>query len=103
MTQATLGVRPSTRVSLLGQQATLRGMLGWRHAFGDVASRSALAFEGGDPFVVRGAPLARDGAVAEVGLDVSARERGGLSFTYGGQYSGKTTDHRLRLDLRVRF
>jgi outer membrane autotransporter protein len=35
-TVATLGVRPATQVDLGPARATLRGMVGWRHAFGDV-------------------------------------------------------------------
>jgi fibronectin-binding autotransporter adhesin len=102
-TITTVGIRPSTRISLGSAKATLRGTLGWRHAFGDVASTSTNAFAGGDPFAVRGAPLARDAAVAEVGLDMGLGSAGQVSFTYGGQFSGRTTDQRLRLDLRVRF
>ena len=102
-TVTTVGVRPSAQVDLGSVRATLRGTLGWRHAFGDVASTQRNAFAGGDPFVVRGAPLDRDAAVAEAGLDIAIGAGGVASFTYGGQFGDRASDQRVRLDVRMRF
>ncbi|WP_191575925.1 autotransporter outer membrane beta-barrel domain-containing protein [Achromobacter insolitus] len=40
----------------------LRGMLGWRHAYGSLQATQTLAFDQGVPFSVAGAPIARDAA-----------------------------------------
>ncbi len=39
---------------------TARGSLGWRHAFGDTAPTTTLAFAGGSPFSIAGAPIAEE-------------------------------------------
>ena len=67
-TFTTLGLRGSTDFALGGINATARGMLGWRHAFGDVTPTSSFAFAGGDTFTIAGVPIARDAAVIEAGL-----------------------------------
>jgi outer membrane autotransporter protein len=63
----TLGVRASTVVPLGGREASLHGMLGWRHAFGDTTPLSRLAFAGGDSFAIAGVPIGEDAAVIEAG------------------------------------
>ena len=47
-----------------------RGMLGWRHVFGDVTPTSTLAFASAPsiPFAVAGAPIARDALAVEAGV-----------------------------------
>ncbi len=102
-TVTTLGVRPSTRLALGGTEARLRALLGWRHAFGEVAPKTRVAFEDGEAFAVTGAALARDAAALDLRLELPFGARGMAGISYGGQYSGKATQHRLRADLRVRF
>jgi outer membrane autotransporter protein len=103
LTYNTLGLRASTKVMLGRMQATARGMLGWRHAFGDVTPTSTLAFAGGDAFEIAGVPLARDAAVIEAGLDVQLAASATLGLSYAGQFGGGTHDNGFKLDLGVRF
>ena len=49
------------------------GMLGWRHAFGDVDPLSSFAIQG-NSFTIAGVPVATDAFVAEAGLSVSLSE-----------------------------
>lgn len=100
---STVGVRPSTTVELGSVRASLRGMLGWRHAFADVLPTATAALAGSRPFTPLGAPLARDAAAAEAGLDFDLGDRGIASVTYGGQFSDRASDQRLRVDVRFRF
>lgn len=103
-TITTLGVRPSTGIALGGLEGVLRGMVGWRHTFGTVAPVSVVSFAGGNPFGVSGAPIARDAAAVEAGLDVSLEEGLTLGLTYGGQFSGRrTTDQMARGTIRISF
>ena len=47
VTYTTLAVRASTRFDVGPTRATLRGVAGWRHAFGDVESLETYVFEAG--------------------------------------------------------
>jgi outer membrane autotransporter protein len=104
VTFTTLGLRASTGFDLgNGMTATARGMLGWRHVFGDVTPTSTMAFAGGSPFTVAGVPIARNGAVADLGFDVNVTPNAVLGLTYGGQFGSGVTDQTLRGNFAVRF
>ncbi|HEY1212046.1 MAG TPA: autotransporter domain-containing protein [Bryobacteraceae bacterium] len=102
-TVTTLGIRPAIDIALHGLEGTLRGMVGWRHTFGDVTPTSLVSFTGGNAFSVSGVPIARDAAALEAGLDVTPEEGLTLGLTYGGQFSGRTTDQTARGTVRVSF
>jgi outer membrane autotransporter protein len=103
-TISTLGLRPSTQVTIGGIQASLQGMIGWRHDFGDVTPTSTASFAGGgDAFTVSGAPIARDAAAVEAGLEVNARENLDVWLTYGGQFSSGAIDQSVKGNLVLRF
>lgn len=104
VTFTTLGLRASTGFDIgNGMTATARGMLGWRHAFGDVTPVSMMAFAGGSPFTVAGVPIARNGAVVDLGFDVNVTPNATLGLTYGGQFGSGVTDQTLRGNFAVRF
>jgi outer membrane autotransporter protein len=102
-TVTTLGMRPSMSVELGDFEANLRGMLGWRHTFGDVVPTAAVAFSGGNFFSVTGAPIARDAAALEAGLDFAPSDSMTAGLTYGGELSGKSTDQQARGTIRINF
>jgi fibronectin-binding autotransporter adhesin len=99
----TLGVRPSTDIVWGSFNATARGMVGWRHAFGDVTPSSAVSFAGSDVFTVTGAPIARDSGVVEAGLDFIVHDNVTAGLTYGGQFGSRETDHSIRGTVAIRF
>ncbi|MCG6121462.1 MAG: autotransporter domain-containing protein [Microvirga sp.] len=102
-TFSTLGLRAFSQFEAGGMQATLRGMLGWRHAFGDTTPTTRFAFAGGDAFSVSGAPIAKNAALVEAGLDLAIRENVTLGVSYDGQYSRRSQDHGFNARLRVAF
>ncbi|TPI53940.1 autotransporter outer membrane beta-barrel domain-containing protein [Mesorhizobium sp. B3-1-1] len=102
-TFTTLGLRGATDFALGGIDATARGMLGWRHAFGDVTPTSAFAFAGGDQFTIAGVPIARDAAVIEAGLDLNMSANATLGLSYTGQFGSGTVDQGAKVDLGVKF
>ncbi|MDM0090571.1 MULTISPECIES: autotransporter domain-containing protein [unclassified Variovorax] len=102
-TFTTLGLRASTRVGAEATGATLRGLLGWRHAFGDVAQRATLAFAGGAGFTVAGVPIAKDAAVIEAGLDFALRRDLTLGVSYAGQAGDGVKDHGVKASLLWKF
>ncbi|WP_244420747.1 autotransporter outer membrane beta-barrel domain-containing protein [Mesorhizobium japonicum] len=102
-TFTTLGLRGSTDFALGGVNATARGMLGWRHAFGDVTPSSSFAFAGGDAFTIAGVPIARDAAVIEAGIDMKMSPNATLGLSYSGQFGGGAVDNGAKANLSVKF
>ncbi|WP_245417599.1 autotransporter domain-containing protein [Aminobacter sp. AP02] len=102
-TTTTLGLRAATDVSFGGTAATVRGGLGWRHAFGDVSPSSIVAFAGGDSFTVYGAPIARDALLVEAGLDVAISSKASLGLNYFGQIASSARDHGVKANFAVKF
>jgi outer membrane autotransporter protein len=104
VTFTTLGLRASTGFTPgNGVNMTARGMLGWRHAFGDTTPVSTVALTGGSPFSIAGVPVARDGAVVDLGLDLNLTRNATLGLTYGGQFGSGVTDQTVRGNFAVRF
>jgi len=99
----TLGLRAEARLSQ-DLPLTLRGVLGWRHTFGDVQPESLLAFAGGaSPFTVQGNPLDRNALVAEAGLDWHASDAISLGIAYSGQVSERAQEHSVKGSFVWRF
>jgi outer membrane autotransporter protein len=103
-TFTTLGLRAQTTLVASPSQTTLRGMLGWRHAFGDVVPASLLTFAaGGSAFTIAGVPIAEDALVLDAGFDVNLTASTTLGFSYGGQFGSGVTDQSLKANFAVKF
>ena len=102
-TFTTLGMRASTDIAIHGMDATLRGMAGWRHAFGDVTPLTSVAFSGGSAFQIAGAPVAKDVAIVEAGLDLALTPDAKLGVAYTGQFGSGGVDQSFRANLGVSF
>jgi outer membrane autotransporter protein len=101
---ATLGVRASTGFVLGRTRATVQGMAGWRHGFGDATPRSSVAFANADAFTVAGAPISRNALVVGARLGMGIGEHATLGFSYSGQFArGGTRDSALRVDFATSF
>jgi outer membrane autotransporter protein len=98
-----LGLRAETSFAFDAAAATLRGMLGWRHAFGDTLPLSAQAFPAGNAFAIAGAPIAKDSAALEAGLDFDLSARATLGLAYNGQLASGAQDHGFKVNLAVKF
>ncbi|WP_274423229.1 autotransporter domain-containing protein [Chelativorans sp. YIM 93263] len=103
VTFTTLGVRGEHNVALGTVDATLRGIIGWRHAFGDTTPESIHAFSAGDALTIAGAPIARNSAVIEAGLDLNLTPEATFGFSYQGQIASDAYDHGFKANLAVRF
>jgi outer membrane autotransporter protein len=102
-TFTTLGIRAVTGFELGGMRATARGMLGWRHAFGDTTLLSSHAFAGSDAFTVTGTPIAEDAAVVEAGLDVDLTDTATFGVAYQGQIATDARQHGFNAKLNLKF
>ncbi|MDW6025396.1 autotransporter domain-containing protein [Mesorhizobium sp. BAC0120] len=102
-TFSTLGLRAATNFDLGGVAMTARGLLGWRHAFGDLTPLSTQALSVGDAFTIAGVPIAEDAAVIEAGLDFKPAPTTILGLSYSGQIAQDARQHGFRADFNVRF
>jgi outer membrane autotransporter protein len=108
VTFSTLGLRASTKVAMSGgADVTARGAIGWRHAFGGTAPTNRMTFAVGTPlalsFDVTGAPVARNVASVEAGLDFKLTNAATLGISYAGQFGSGLKDHGARVNLNVAF
>lgn len=103
VTFTTLGLRGEHSVTVGALEPTFRGMLGWRHAFGDTTPTTTQNFSGGDAFTIAGLPVARNSAVAEAGADLKLTSDVSLGLSYTGLFGSDTSDHGFRANLSVRF
>ncbi|CEJ12595.1 Extracellular serine protease precursor [bacterium YEK0313] len=100
----TVGLRASTSFSFSTAAVTARGMLGWRHAFGDVRSGATMRFAGGgESFVIGGIPIARHAAVVEAGLDFAFSPTAMFGVSYGGQFGSGVIDQTFRANFNAKF
>ncbi|WP_348935889.1 autotransporter domain-containing protein [Aquabacter sp. CN5-332] len=100
---STLGLRMSKGIVLGSTDATLRGAIGWRHAFGDITPTISQAFVSSDAFTVTGVPIAEDAAVLEAGFDVRVGGSTTLGVAYTGQFGGDVTQNGFNATLKVSF
>ncbi|QCI64188.1 autotransporter domain-containing protein [Phreatobacter stygius] len=102
-TFTTLGLRAAAGFDLASVRATVRGTLGWRHAFGDITPLVTLAFAGSSAFTVGGVPIAKNAAVLEAGLDLNLSPAATLGLAYSGQLASGAQQHGMKANLAVRF
>jgi outer membrane autotransporter protein len=86
----------------MGGMLALRGMAGWRHAFGDVTPVSNLAIEGVG-FAATGVPIAEDAFVAEFGVDAHINANTTVGVSYTGQIGEDAQDHGAKATAVVHF
>ena len=102
-TYSTLGLRGTTNAGMPNSQTRLRGLVGWRHAFGDVTPTSALALAGQPGFSVAGVPIARNALVLEGGIDFAVSRNLTMGVSYVGQASSQVRDHGIKASLLWKF
>lgn len=99
----TLGLRAELPVALGEVTGRLRGMAGWRHAFGDSTPDTTLAFGGGGDFTVSGVPLAKDSAVLEAGFALDLGADASLDISYTGAFDADYADQGVRAGFKLSF
>jgi len=105
VTFSTLGLRSSSSLAVVnGMQLSAKGMLGWRHAFGDRDPSDNVQFiSGSAPFQVDGLPVAEDVAALEAGLELAVTSGVKLGLSYSGQFGDGVKDSGLNSQLIVEF
>jgi outer membrane autotransporter protein len=82
---------------------TVRGSLGWRHAFGELTPLSSFAFADSSSFITAGVPIAGNAVVITAGLDVNIMKTATLGVYYNGQVLQNIVDNGARANLSWRF
>jgi uncharacterized protein with beta-barrel porin domain len=103
VTLTTLGLRWSTDIGNADLPATFSGMLGWRHAIGDLTPSSRFAFSSGSPFVIEGVSLPRDTAVLEASLTAQVSKTARVKLSYSGEFAHSFAAHAAKASLVVDF
>ncbi|MGB5830470.1 MAG: autotransporter domain-containing protein [Thiohalocapsa sp.] len=101
----------NTTFTALGLRATVplidkvkaHGMIGWRHAFGDIDPTTGFTIGGSAPFSILGAPIAQDAAVTRLALQGMLTDDLSVDATYEGQYSGDAMANSLSLRMSLSF
>jgi outer membrane autotransporter protein len=99
----TLGLR--TEWQPFDAPVVVRGMTGWRHAFGDVRPSALLAFRSdlATPFAISGVPLDRNVVVGETAVDWRVSEAITLTLAYTGQLARRASDNGVKGQLLAKF
>lgn len=101
---STLGLRAETAPLLLGESFLhFSGTIAWRHAIGDVTPQSTMRFDGGDPFVVGGAPLERNSALVAAAMTWSRGSALSLDLGYTGEIGETSQEHGARAGFSLQF
>jgi len=105
-TLASAGVRFNKGLKASFQQdawLNLVGGVGYRRTAGDRDGMARLAFEGGEGFIVRGAPLAGGAILAELGLSAWLSPRQQVELGYAGQFGRDSRDQSVSARWSWRF
>ncbi|MDF2688056.1 MAG: autotransporter outer rane beta-barrel protein, partial [Microvirga sp.] len=103
-TYTTLGARLIATIPTERGNLTFKGLLGWRHAFGDVVPKATFSYVGdGRPFMISGAPIDKDSLVMEAGLNWEVSKKVTLNVTYAGTMGRRDQEHTVRAGLNIRF
>ncbi|WP_417669260.1 autotransporter outer membrane beta-barrel domain-containing protein, partial [Roseibium sp.] len=102
---STLGLRAERQFEITSSvSAALTGSLAWRHAFGDIDPSSTMRFAtGGNAFSVSGAPLDRDSALIETGINLGLGEGATVGISYKGELGTHLQDHGFNARFSVKF
>ncbi|MEP9353930.1 autotransporter domain-containing protein [Xanthobacter sp. KR7-65] len=103
-TLTTLGLRGRWDVPAGPARMELRGSLAWQHAFGDITPVLVERFvTGGAAFGISGAPIARDVALVDAGLDVLLAGGVRVGVAYAGQLGSDAQTNAVQGRLLVQF
>ncbi|UHS58511.1 autotransporter outer membrane beta-barrel domain-containing protein [Agrobacterium vaccinii] len=100
---STLGMRWTANIRGGDLPVVASGMLGWRHAAGDLAPISISSFGGNDPFILEGVTMPRDAMVIKAGITAEFSKDARFSLTYAGEFGSGFSSNAAYANLSVNF
>ena len=102
---STVGIRGEALLDLgHGMRVLAHGLLGYRHAFGDVTPATRLSVVAtGAGFTGAGLPVDRDALVAEAGLSARVAPNTTLGVSYTGQVGPRAQDPAAKGNFKLRL
>ena len=103
-TYTTVGLNAAKTFSSPGTvTTTLRGMLGWRRALGNLTPLSTFTLDSGSSFGIAGLPIVRDAMILSGGLDANITKAATVGIYYSGQMLSHILDNGVRANFNWRF
>ncbi|MCG7392284.1 autotransporter domain-containing protein [Microvirga sp. ACRRW] len=103
-TYSTLGARLIATMPTEAGLITFKGLLGWRHAFGDTLPKASFSLPGDErPLFMTGIPIDKDSLVVEAGVNWEVSKNTTLSISYTGAMGRRDQEHTVRGGLTIRF
>ena len=99
-TTSTVAMRFATSTS---GKFRVDGMVGWQHAYGDLAQFSYLSFAGSSPFQVASATQSRNSGVLQANASLAVTKSVSLNLAYNGVVGSDGQDHMLKGGLQIVF
>ena len=92
---STFGVRQSALLYNKRLQIFENIVLGWQHAYKNIIPQGRFAFvSGSSPFLIEGAPIARNALMVDAGLDFTRQDKNiNFRLAYIGQISHQVSDN----------
>lgn len=103
VTISTVGLRWSADIPGSELPVAASGMLGWRHAAGDLTPSARLAFAGGSLFTIGGVTMPGDALVLEAGISARLSANARVTLSYLGEFAGRMQSNAARANLIVNF
>lgn len=103
VTVSTVGLRWSADIPGSELPIAATGMLGWRHAAGDLTPSARLAFAGSSFFTIGGVTMPGDALVMEAGISARLSATAQVTLTYLGEFAGGVQSNAARANLIVNF
>ncbi len=101
---ASLGLNATTPLGdIAGLPVALNASLAWQHAFNEPGDSSEMTLATYGSFKVKGAPIAKDSALAQLGVNLKLAPSARLALGYSGQLGDGNSDHGVRLGLDIAF
>lgn len=99
----TLGIRVDGLWEGAERSMTLSAMAGWQHGWGDLSPETRMRFETGEAFIIKGAPLAKDALVLDLGTQIAVGPSQSIRLSYSATLDGKTDMHSAQAAFHWRF
>jgi outer membrane autotransporter protein len=102
LTVSTIGMRWAANLPT-DMPVVASGMIGWRHAAGDITPMSLFAFDGSSPFILEGVTMPRDSLVVKAGISAKLSKSARLTLTYAGEFASDFKSNAAQANLLVNF